>query len=288
MDAGKRTSQVKQVVVRTFSLLLALSIGFFVFVVGSGYWMYSQFPNSKEMRGCLKTKLYQVDLCPKNSSYARLDQISESLKKSVVLTEDSAFYDHKGFDFSELEKSFKKNLAEGRYARGGSTITQQLAKNLYLTKEKTIQRKALEALITIQLEKHLSKKEILERYLNVVQFGKDLFGVKRASEFYFKKQPSNLSVVESAWLTYLLPSPEKYSASFTAGKLTPFARKRMEQIVGNLFRYHKISEEEYSVARTDLSRFLTGGETIIESDFDLDSDLDLELETEPEFSEEEL
>ena len=217
------------------------------------------FPTAAEIRGCMKTKLYQVNLCPGGPNYVRLGGISNYMQKAVVLTEDSAFWNHGGFDVTELQNSLKKNIKEGRYARGGSTISQQLAKNLFLTKEKTLNRKLREALYTLQLERTLSKKEILERYLNVVQFGKDLFGVKQASQFYFQKSPNDLDVVESAFLTFLLPSPEKYSKSFFTKNLTPFAEKRLNEITDRMFEYNRITEDEYNIAKERLKRFLRTG-----------------------------
>lgn len=225
-----------------------------------------QIPSDKEIRSCLTTKLYQVKLCPGSSSYVKYSQISQYLVKAVVLTEDSSFWQHNGFDFGELQKSLETNLKKGRYARGGSTITQQLAKNLFLTKEKTMTRKGLEAVITLRLERVLTKKEILERYLNVVQFGKDLYGVKAAAQFYFQKSPSQLDVVESAFLAFLLPSPENYSKSFFRKQLTPFARARLNQIVERLYEYERINSDEYETARAKIAHLWGPPPATIEED----------------------
>lgn len=236
------------------AVFVCLVIGFFIF------FAIAQIPSDKEIRGCLTTKLFKVNLCPGSGSYAKLGQISPFLQKSVVLTEDSAFWNHHGFDLQEMQNSIKQNLEKGRFARGGSTITQQLAKNLFLSKDKTLTRKALEAIITIRIEKVLTKKEILERYLNVVQFGKDIFGVKQAAQYYFRKSPSELSLVESAFLTFLLPNPEIYSKSFYKKSLTPFARNRLNTIIDRLYQYSRVSEDEYLIAKSELEYFLTGKE----------------------------
>lgn len=238
-----------------FILFILTVVTFLLFVIT---WILGQFPSDKEIRGCFTTKMYQVYVCPQDSNYVRLNDISIYLQKSLVLTEDSTFWTHHGFDFDEIEKSLKKNMQSQKFARGGSTLTQQLSKNLFLTKEKTILRKIKEALITIRIEKTLSKKEILERYLNVVQFGKNLFGIKKASDFYFHKSPKSLTLVESAFLTFLLPNPEGYSKSFFKKELTPFASKRLHQIIDNLFQYQRISEQEYLQAQIELSDFLKG------------------------------
>ena len=131
---------------------------------------------------------------------------------------------------------------------------------MFLSKEKSLFRKGLEAIITERIEKTLKKREILERYLNVIEFGKDLYGVKDASQFYFHKTPAQLSVVESAFLAMLLPSPEKYSRSFFKKELSAFAHKRIAQIVENMYRYNRIDQTEYDVAMTEIDRFLRGGQ----------------------------
>lgn len=222
----------------------------------------SQIPSRETIRGCMTTVLFEVNLCPGSKDYVPLKQISKHLQNAVVVTEDGAFFDHRGFDFDEIQRSFEKNLEKGRFARGGSTISQQLAKNMFLSAEKSLQRKLMEAIITVQLEKHLSKNEILERYLNVVQFGPKIYGVKDAAQFYFKKSPANLDLMESAWLAFLLPSPDKYSVSFFKKKLTPFARKRLRQIITNMYRFHRASEDQYQVAMGSLDRFLVGGASV--------------------------
>lgn len=262
---------------RYIFLVAGLIAVIFLFV---GAIVLGQIPSDREIRSCMTTKLFQVELCPGSKNYTSYGSISNYLTKAVVLTEDSSFWQHNGFDFAELQKSLETNIKKGRYIRGGSTITQQLAKNLFLSREKTLVRKGIEALITLRLEKVLTKKEILERYLNVVQFGKDLFGVKNAAQFYFQKSPAELDVVESAFLAFLLPSPEKYSKSFFKKELTPFARTRLRQIIDRMFEYQRISSDEYESARTKLAHLWTNmaahanSESVTpeESEEDLDED----------------
>lgn len=245
---------------RTAVLMLKFAIAFLLLAVVIAFWALSNIPSDKEIRGCMTTKLYQVQLCPGSKDYVPLSHISTYLQKAVVLSEDSTFWNNQGFDFQEMQNSFKQNLEQGKFARGGSTITQQLSKNLFLSKEKTLSRKLLEAIITVRISKVLTKKDILERYLNVVQFGKNLYGVKAASEFYFKKSPENLDLVESAFLVMLLPNPEIYSKSFYKRELTPFAKKRIAEIVERLYRYSRVTESEYSGAKGELAYFLSGQE----------------------------
>ena len=251
---------LKQISFRTFGLLSLVALSTLLLIAGGFYWLYNLIPSDKAMRGCMTTKMYHVTLCPGSSSYVPLSQISTYLQKSAVLTEDSSFWDHQGFDLQEMQNSLKANLAKGKFARGGSTITQQLAKNLFLTKDKTLMRKFLEAILTVRLEKALTKKQILERYLNVVQFGKDIFGIKAASEFYFHKPAFELDLVESTFLTFLLPSPEVYSKSFYKKKLTPFASQRLHTIIDRLYQYKRISESEYLSAKAELETFLGGSD----------------------------
>jgi monofunctional glycosyltransferase len=245
-----------KILLRTFQILGLLILVLTISVLLVAAWTVAQFPNDKEIRGCITTQMYHVHLCPNSPGYTPLSAISTYLAKTVVLSEDGMFWNHHGFDFEEMQRSFKRNLAMGKYSRGGSTITQQLAKNLFLTEEKTLLRKFKEAIITLRLEQTLTKKEILERYLNVVHFGKNIFGVTEASQYYFHKKPSQLSLVDCAFLTFLLPSPEKYSVSFSKGKLTPYAEKRIHQIIDSLYRYHKITDTEFYAADADFTTFL--------------------------------
>lgn len=228
-------------------MLRALLIFFSVIVASIGavaLWVFLQIPSEKEIKGCIVTKMYNVHLCPGSKDYAPLRQISPYLQRAVVASEDGAFWTHDGFDWEALEKSAKENWEKGVYKRGGSTISQQLAKNMFLTKNKTLIRKGIEALITMKIEKTLSKKEILERYLNVIEFGKDLFGVKAAARFYFKKSPAELDLVESAFLAMVLPSPVKYSRSYSQKSLTPFAHRRIRKIISDMAMTGKVSQEE--------------------------------------------
>ncbi|OYZ18263.1 MAG: monofunctional biosynthetic peptidoglycan transglycosylase [Bdellovibrio sp. 28-41-41] len=246
-------------------LLISFGLIFFL-VLGFAIRVYMLIPDREDLMSCFTTKMYEVKLCPGGKNYVPLNQISKVMQKTVILTEDSLFYTHKGFDWESIEKSAKENLDGGKYKRGGSTITQQLAKNLYLTRDKTLIRKLTEAFITLQIEKHLTKNEILEKYLNVVEFGKDLYGVKTAAWHYFKKTPAQLDVVESAFLAMLLPSPKKYARSFYAKQLTPFAFKRIRRIVSDMYQYNRITDEQYTAAKAKLRIFYSTPDQVSEID----------------------
>lgn len=215
-------------------------------------------PRPTDIRNCLTTKLFKVRLCPSEPGYVKLREISVHLRNAVLVSEDAAFYDHNGFDFHELQESVAKNWEKGEFARGGSTISQQLAKNVYLTSEKSLLRKVREALIVVQLEKELSKDEIFEKYLNVVEFGPEIYGIGKAARFYFKKSPSELTPAESAFLAFLLPSPKKYSVSFFKKQMSKFARSQTREIVNRMFRFKRLTEEEHAAGLSQLD-YLFGG-----------------------------
>lgn len=238
--------------------LLKLAAVLFFVILMFGVYVLLQIPSEKEIRGCMTTKMYHVSLCPSSKDYVPLGAISAYMQRAVVISEDANFWNHKGFDWEELEKSARENWEKGEYKRGGSTITQQLAKNMFLSKDKSITRKLVEALITSELEKTLKKKEILERYLNVVEFGKGTFGVKAAASYYFKKSPAELSLVESAFLTMLLPSPQKYARSFHQKSLTKFAARRIHRIVNDLQKTGKVSEDEAAAAIAQMDTIFRG------------------------------
>ncbi|MGE5430617.1 MAG: monofunctional biosynthetic peptidoglycan transglycosylase [Syntrophomonadaceae bacterium] len=140
-------------------------------------------------------------------SWATLQDINPNLLKSVVSMEDGKFFIHKGIDWEELEHSMKVNKRRKRVARGGSTITMQLAKNLFLRTDKNMFRKAKELMITVRMEKEVSKKALLENYANAVEWGDGIFGIKEAARTYFGKEPSELTLNECTRLAAVIPSP---------------------------------------------------------------------------------
>jgi monofunctional biosynthetic peptidoglycan transglycosylase len=137
-------------------------------------------------------------------------QISDYLKRAVIATEDARFLQHKGFDYQAIEIAWKKNLKQRKLAAGGSTISQQLAKNMFLSSKKTMWRKLQEALITIMLEKMMTKQRILEIYLNVIEWGNGVFGVEAAAHYYFGIPARSLAPEQSAWLASIISNPRFY------------------------------------------------------------------------------
>jgi monofunctional biosynthetic peptidoglycan transglycosylase len=144
---------------------------------------------------------------PRQQIWVPYAAISEHLKKSILVSEDASFFSHKGVDVIELKKALKKDWESGKFQRGGSTITMQLAKNLYLNPSKNPVRKAKEIIIAWQLESALTKRRIFEIYLNVVEFGPNVYGAEAGSRHYFGKSAANLDPLEAATLAALLPSP---------------------------------------------------------------------------------
>ncbi len=148
-------------------------------------------------------RVYQV--------WTPFSKISPYLVKAVLIAEDDKFWKHEGFDYEAIQKAVEKDFKAKKFKFGGSTITQQLARNLYLSPEKSVMRKISEATITWRMEKVLSKKRILELYLNVVEWGDGIFGAEAASRHYYGKPSSELTPEEAARLASVLPNPRKYN-----------------------------------------------------------------------------
>lgn len=142
--------------------------------------------------------------------WVSLGHISPYVIKAVIIAEDDKFWSHKGFDLDAIQKALEKDLEKGKFKFGGSTISQQLVKNLYLTPSKNPLRKAKEAIITWRLERTLNKRRILELYLNVVEWGEGIFGIEAAAQHHFSKPAIALSPQEAARLAAVLPNPRRY------------------------------------------------------------------------------
>lgn len=174
-------------------------------------------------------------------SWVPFEHIPQILKDTVRIAEDAGFYWHKGVDYDELIEAIKKNIHEKKFVRGGSTITQQLAKNLYLSTEKNILRKVKEFLIARKLEKTLSKDRIFAIYLNVIEFGPGIFGVNAASQYYFGCSVSNLTLEEIVRLVAVIPRP----LSTDPRGDSPWLRWRCRWLLHKLQLYEYINEETY-------------------------------------------
>ncbi len=241
-------------------LALVGTITLIIFAIGlaASSLFFLNIPNPESLKKCLVTEMYKVHLCEGDGNFVTLDQISPYISGAVIMSEDAAFYSHDGIDVNEMKESMIKNMSEGRYARGGSTITQQLAKNVFLNGQKSILRKVEEIYLAFKLEKIFTKNRILTFYLNVVEFAPNIYGVKVASEHYFRKEPSQLTPEEGAYLAFLLPNPKKYSESFKKHQLTPFAYKSVRTILHKMLMGKKITQAEYDVAKENVGKLFGG------------------------------
>jgi monofunctional glycosyltransferase len=155
----------------------------------------------------LQEKNPDAELRHKWVSYNR---ISNNLKRAVIAAEDAKFTDHEGFDWEGIQKAYEKNLKKGKIVAGGSTISQQLAKNLFLSTKRTPWRKLEEAIITLMLEKMMSKRRIFEIYLNVIEWGNGVFGAEAAAQHYYRTGAASLGAEQSARLAAMIPNPRYY------------------------------------------------------------------------------
>lgn len=164
-----------------------------------------------------------------NPNYTSLDQISPYLRKSVLTTEDPSFFSHRGFINEAFKQSIVKNIKTKKFSRGASTISMQLVKNVFLSREKTVSRKLEEILLVYILENNriVSKERMLEVYFNIIEWGPNIYGIGEASQFYFQKTPSELSLNECLYLARIIPSPKKFMYQFNdQGMLKDFAIKQ--------------------------------------------------------------
>ncbi|MGB9671407.1 MAG: monofunctional biosynthetic peptidoglycan transglycosylase [Halothiobacillaceae bacterium] len=152
--------------------------------------------------------------------------ISPHLKRAILAAEDAKFLEHEGFDWEGVQNALEKNLRQGRVVAGGSTISQQLAKNLFLSGKRSFIRKGQEALITLMLEGVLPKRRILELYLNLIEWGDGVFGAEAAARHYFGISAARLSPSQAAWMAAIVPNPRYYDG----GSATAVLKRRIERI----------------------------------------------------------
>ena len=179
------------------------------------------------------------------------DSISTELKRAVVVAEDISFFSHNGFDTEELKIAAREAMT-GKRLRGASTITQQLAKNLWLSPSRSPFRKFKEVILTRQLETHLSKQRILEVYLNVVEFGPGIWGIRDAADAWFLKQPDQLSVREAAFLASILPAPRMWHQRITDSGRVP--RTRVNGVLDRMRRRGSLSHADHALATAETLR----------------------------------
>lgn len=205
----------------------------------NGEFTYRAIINNTPQRGIL--------VGASNPKYTPLNQISPYLQKCVLTTEDPSFFSHRGFIKEAFKQSIVKNIKTRKFSRGGSTISMQLIKNAFLTREKTLSRKLEEILLVYILENNriVSKERMLEVYFNIIEWGPNVYGIGEAAEFYFQKTPSELTLNECLYLANIIPSPKKFMYQFnTEGNLKPFANSRDKQLKNIMMRRGLITTED--------------------------------------------
>ena len=205
---------------RALLVFLALLVLYQLWIFGHICWWTQFNPGSssfmEDQLEVLQDKNPDAELKHRWVPYER---ISVHLKRAVIAAEDSKFLDHDGFDWDALQKAYEKNLKKGRIVAGGSTISQQLAKNLFLSSKRTPWRKLQEAVITVMLEAVMDKRRILEIYLNVIEWGTGVFGAEAASRYYYRTSAANLGPEQAARLAAMIPNPRFYDKNRGTPKL---------------------------------------------------------------------
>jgi len=215
-----------------FGLILLYQLWIFLHV----WWWVDHNPSSSAFMSdrleMLQEKNPDAELRHRWIPYA---QISPQLKRAVIAAEDSNFTDHEGFDWEAIQRALEKNAKKGKVVAGGSTISQQLAKNLFLSSKRTPWRKLEEALITIMLEKMMSKQRIFEIYLNVIEWGNGVFGAEAAARHYYRVSAAALSAEQAARLAAMIPNPRYYDKSRSDRRLL-----RRASVIARGIRYAEL------------------------------------------------
>lgn len=182
------------------------------------------------------------------NDWVPFNEISKNIRGAILVSEDGKFYRHRGYDPESLrDRIYDTFVKKKKKLKGGSTITQQLVKNLYLSKDKTLGRKGREFVLTLLLERYASKDKIFETYLNVIEYGKDLYGIKNAAKFYFKKNPKKITAREGAFIAMLLPNPVRYSRSYKNKILSRYARRQVDSILLRMRQNNFIGPQEFEM-----------------------------------------
>lgn len=211
-------------------LLIVLTAIQFWFLVHVWYWVGHNPESTAFMRNRLEIMQEDNPKARLRQQWVPYQRISGHLKRAIVAAEDAKFVTHNGFDWDGIQKAYEKNLREGEIVAGGSTITQQLAKNLFFSGERAWWRKAQEAVIAVMLETVMSKRRILEIYLNVIEWGDGVFGVEAAARHHYGTSAAGLSAEQAARLAAVVPSPRRYGpASDTA-----YLQRRTQTILARM------------------------------------------------------
>ncbi|HVP66886.1 MAG TPA: biosynthetic peptidoglycan transglycosylase [Anaeromyxobacteraceae bacterium] len=188
----------------------------------------------------------EIVVGPANPGFVPLAELPPALVRAVTASEDAGFFTHRGFDFQEIARALLE--AQGGRLRGASTITQQLAKNLFLSSDRTLSRKVREALATVALEASVPKARLLEIYLNIAEWGPGVYGAGEAARFWFDKDARALSPKESAFLASVIPSPRRFAARLRRGGVSPWWQDRISDVLGKMWIQGQLTDEQLARA----------------------------------------
>jgi thioredoxin reductase len=189
-----------------------------------------------------------VRVGPDSPDFIPLADVPPLFLRTLLIGEDANFYGHPGIDLKEIPVALADDLATGTFARGASTISQQVAKNLFLSRARTVSRKLEELALALLLDSRLGKSRLLEIYVNVIEWGPHLYGLRPAARHYFDEEPAELTPKQMAFLVSLVPGPLKYQRSFAGGTPTPFLEGRMATLLAKLNSVGALSDDEYARA----------------------------------------
>ena len=216
---------VRRILTRGLGVLLVLVVAYQLWLLAHVWWWVDHNPESsafmEQRLELLQAKNPEAELRHRWVAY---NQISPNLKRALIASEDAKFLDHEGFDWEGIQTAWEKNIKKGKVVAGGSTISQQLAKNLFLSGKRTPWRKAEEAIITVMMEQMMSKRRIFEIYLNVIEWGNGVFGAEAAARHYYRKSAKNLGPAEAAKLAAMVPNPRYFDKHFQDRRLLRKAR----------------------------------------------------------------
>lgn len=227
---------IKKIII--FAIIFLLLVAGYITL--QGYNLYKE----KLEEVSIEEKINEIKL---DENYTAYDNIPKDFVNALVAIEDRRFFYHKGVDVISVVRAAVKDFKEKSFAEGGSTITQQLAKNMYFSNEKSLLRKVAEVFVAYDLEKNYSKEDILEIYMNIVYFGDGHYGIKEASLGYFKKQPKELDLYEITLLAGLPNAPSAYALSNN----TKLSNERQDMVIDAMVKNNYITEEEASKIKNE-------------------------------------
>lgn len=196
---------------RIAALLLVIFLAYQAWIAANIAWWTAHNPATSSFMEDRLQILQQKDPRARlQHKWVAYNRISGNLKRALIASEDAKFVDHEGFDWDGIQRAYEKNVARGRIVAGGSTISQQLAKNLFLTTKRTPWRKAEETLITLMLETIMDKQRIFEIYLNTIEWGNGIFGAEAAARHYFDTTAAELTIEQAAFLAAMVPNPRYF------------------------------------------------------------------------------